>query len=100
MIIYILLVRSNFIWEAGGRIKNRWGWGFPGGSGVKNPPANAVETGWVPIQEDPHATEQLSPEPQLLSLCSRAWEMRLLKPEHLEPCCEQEKLPGWKATRE
>ena len=39
MIIYILLVRNNFIWEAGGRIKNRWGWGFPSGSGVKNPPA-------------------------------------------------------------
>lgn len=84
--IYIPLGKSNFIWEAGGRIKKRWDWGVPGGSGVKSPPASAVEAGWIPFQEDPHAAEQRSPEPQLLSLYSRAWELQLLKPEHLKTC--------------
>ena len=31
-------------------------------------------------QKIPHATEQLSPCTQLLSLCSRAWELQLLSP--------------------
>ena len=47
------MVKSKSIWQAGGRIKNRWGRGFPGGSVVKNPPAHAVETGWLLTQEDP-----------------------------------------------
>ena len=36
--------------------------GFPGGSVVKNPPANAGDKGLIPLQEDPtrhRATEQL-----------------------------------------
>ena len=73
MIIYILLVKSKSIWEASDRIKNRWGRGFPGGSVVKNPPAHAVETGWLLIQEDPpghRATKPWAPtvEPVLWSL--------------------------------
>ena len=36
----------------------------------------------------PHAAEQL---PQLLSLCSRAWELQLLKPAHLRAGVPQEK---------
>ena len=70
------------------------GLGLPWWLRGKESTCHAVETGWILIQEDPHAMEHLSPEPQLLSLCSRAWEMQLLKPEYLEPCCEQEKLPG------
>ena len=42
-------------------IKNL-GRGFPGGSVVKNPPANAGDMRWIPgSREIPHATEQLSP---------------------------------------
>ena len=38
------------------------GRGFPGGSVVKNPPANAGDMGWIPgSREIPQATEQLSP---------------------------------------
>ena len=36
--------------------------GFPGGAVVKNPPANAGNTGSSPgLGRFPHATEQLSP---------------------------------------
>ena len=51
------------------------GRGFPGGSVVKNPPANAGDMGWIPgSREIPQATEQLSPcttttEPVLQSPC-------------------------------
>ena len=35
---------------------------FPGGSVVKNPPANAGDTGLIPwSRKIPHATQQLSP---------------------------------------
>ena len=32
-------------------------WGFPGGSVVKNPPANAGNVGLIPGQEDPPGEE-------------------------------------------
>ena len=35
-------------------------WGFPGGPVVKNPPANAGDTGSSPGPRIPHAAEQLS----------------------------------------
>ena len=35
--------------------------GFSGGSVVKNPPANAENTGSIPDKKIPHAKEQLSP---------------------------------------
>ena len=55
--------------------------GFPDGSVVKNPPANTGETGSIPGPgRSQHATEQLGRAPQLLSLCSRAWELQLLSP--------------------
>ena len=56
---------------------------FPGGAVDKNPPANAWDTGWIPVQEDSthcgatklvhhnswaHALEPF--KAQLLSLCS------------------------------
>ena len=43
-------------------IKNGWGWDFPGGPVVKNPPCNARDMGSIPGQRTkiPHAAEQLS----------------------------------------
>ena len=54
--------------------------GFPGGSVVETPPANAVDNGLHPwFRKIPHAPEQLSPgTPQPLNLCSRAQELQLL----------------------
>ena len=49
--------------------------GFPGGSVVRTPPANAGDTGLIPDPaRSPHAAEQQSHAPQLLSLCPRATE--------------------------
>jgi len=36
-------------------------WGFPDCPEVKNPPANAGDTGSIPSRKIPHATGQLSP---------------------------------------
>ena len=47
------------------------------------------------VQEDP--AEQLSPTKQLLSLCSRAREPQLLKPEHPRARAPPEKPPQWEA---
>ena len=53
--------------------------GFPGGSVLKNPPANTGDTGSIP---DPGRSHMLrsnyAPAPQLLSLRSRALEPQLL----------------------
>ena len=46
---------------------------------VKNPPANAGDTGLIPGWGRYHATGQLSPV-SLLSPCSGAHELQLLKP--------------------
>ena len=42
--------------------KKKYNWGFPGGLVVKNPPANAADSGWIPpcSGDIPHAEEQLS----------------------------------------
>ena len=57
---------------------------FPGGSVVKNLPANAGDTGLV---ADPGRSHMLQNHQtharQLLSLCSRVQEPQLLKPMHL-----------------
>ena len=45
----------------------------------------------------PHALEQLSPVPQQLSLCSRAWGLQLLKPECPRARGPQEKPLQWEA---
>ena len=42
-------------------IKKTWHCGFPGGTVVKNPPANAGNTGSSPGPGRSHITEQLSP---------------------------------------
>ena len=50
-------------------------WGFPGGSVVKNPPANVENVGSIP---DLGRSYKPVLAPQLLSLCSRAQEQQLL----------------------
>ena len=62
--------------------------GFPGGSVVKNLPANTGDMGSIP---DPGRFHMLwsnyDPASQLLSLHSRACEQELLKPMHLRAMC-------------
>ena len=59
---------------------------FPGGAVVKNPPANAGDTGPSPGPGRSHMPRNNEARaPQLLSLPSRACEPPLLKPACLEP---------------
>ena len=55
--------------------------GFPGGSVVENPPANAGDEFNPWSGKIPQAEGQISLCTQLVSLCSRAWELQLLKPK-------------------
>ena len=60
--------------------------GFPGGAVVKNPPANAGDTGSSPGTGRSHMPRSNQARaPQLLSLSSRAHVPQLLKPACLEP---------------
>ena len=53
--------------------------GFPGGSVVKNLPANAEDKGSIPGLRRSHMPwSNWTLAPQLLSLCPRAWEPWLL----------------------
>ena len=55
--------------------------GFPGGSVLRNPPANAGDTGSSPGPASFHMPRSdWAREPQLLSLRSRAHEPQLLSP--------------------
>ena len=80
--------------------------GFPGGSAVKNLPANARDMGSIPGPGRTHMLQgNYTRAPQLLNLCSRAWKPQLLKPlspepvlhkrspssQQLEKACEQQK---------
>ena len=65
--------------------------GFPGGSMVKNLPANAGDTSSIPglgRSRMPRGTSARAP--WLLSLCSRAQEPQLLKPKHPRACTPQQ----------
>ena len=56
-------------------------WDFPGGAVVKNPPANAGDTGLIPGPGRSHMPQSNEARaPQLLSLCSRGDEPQLLSP--------------------
>ena len=56
--------------------------GFPASVVVKNPPANAGDTGLIPSPGRSHMPwGNKTWVPELLSLCSRASELQLLKPE-------------------
>ena len=60
-------------WHGGNHSGNRVCWGYPGGSVVKNPPANAGDTGWIPRPGRSHMPwSSQACAPQLPSLCSRA----------------------------
>ena len=60
--------------------------GFPGGTVVKNPPANAGDMGSSPGPVRSHMPQSNEAHvPQLLSLRSRARTPQLLKPVYLEP---------------
>ena len=59
---------------------------FPGGTVVKNPPANAGDMGSSPSLGRFHMSRSnWARVPQLLSLRSRAFKPQLLKPVRLEP---------------
>ena len=81
-------------------------WDFPGGSVVKNPPANAGDTGSIPGPGRSHMPWSNSAHaPQLLSLHSRAHKPQLLSPRSIttEACMprahalQQEKPPQLEA---
>ena len=83
----VLCFRSrNGIWEKRRKEKRRHPWDLPGGTVVKNPPANAGGTGSIPGPgKFPHTAEQLSPcntttEPALSSLRATATEAVRLEP--------------------
>ena len=64
--------------------------GFPGGTGVWNPPANAGDMGSSPGPGGSHVLRSnWACAPQLLSLRSRARELQLLSPRATttEPTC-------------
>ena len=58
--------------------ERRRGKGFPGGSGVKNPPASARDAGSVPDPRRSHILQ--SPGTTAIELCSRAQELQLPGP--------------------
>ena len=70
-------------------------WDFPGSVVVKNPPANAGDMGSIPGLGGPHTWQSnLAREPQLLSLCSKAWEPQLLKRPCLRACVPEKPPQG------
>ena len=81
---------STSVPDAKGGNKAAWtkvnGQGFPGGAVVKDPPANAGDTGSSPGPGRSHMPRSNEARaPQLLSLRSRAREPQLPKPTRLEP---------------
>ena len=86
---------------------------FPGGAVVKNPPANAGDTGLTPGPGRAHMPQSYwAHVPQLLKPAWRnywACMLQLLKPTHLEPVlrnkrshsnekpmrCKEERAPTW-----
>ena len=73
--------------------------GFPGGSVVRNPPANAGDMSAIPGPGRPYLPwSSKAHVPQLLILCAGAWEPQLLKPVHPRACAPQQERPGqWEA---
>ena len=81
--------------------------GFPGGSVVKNLPANAGDTGSVPGPGRSHMQQSNSAQaPWLLGLCSRAWELQLWQPacprvpapQQEKPCNEKSIHRNWRVA--
>ena len=68
--------------------------GFPGGSVVKNLPANARDMGAIPGLGRSHILwSNYAHVQQLLSLRSGARELQLLKPSHPRACAPQQEKP-------
>ena len=69
--------------------------GLPWFQRFKNPPANAGDTGSIPGPErSPTPGGNYACVPQLLRLCSAAWELQLLQPTcPTAHALQQEKLP-------
>ena len=79
--------------------------GFPGVSVVKNPPANVRDMGSIPNSGRSHMPwTNYTCVPQLLSLCSRTWELQLLSPHALGSVFHKGEAPVMRsphmATRE
>ena len=69
---------AALLWQT---LINKGGQGFPGGSVVKNLPADAGDRGSIPGLGRPNVPQSsYSHAPQLLSLCSQAQELQLLSP--------------------
>ena len=69
------------IWVQAESFRNQNNRDYPGGSVVKSPPAKAGDTGSIPGPGRSHMLQSIYAHvPQLLSLCSRAWEAQLLSP--------------------
>ena len=62
------------------------GRGFPGGAVVKNLPADAGDRGSIHDPARSHMPWNKDPGPQLLSLCSTARELQVLRPRALRLC--------------
>ena len=68
--------------------------GLPGDSVVENPPAKAGDTDLIPgLGRSYMPWSRLSRAPQILSLCSRAWELQRLKPECFKAHAPQQEKP-------
>ena len=79
-----------------------WWWDLPGGTVVKNPPANAGDTGSIPGPGRSHMPRSNKARaPQLLSLCSRVREPQLLSPQAtlLKPACLEPVLHNKRSHR-
>ena len=73
--------------------------GFPGGSVVKNPPANAGDMDSIPGLGRFHMPGGPKPITQLLSLCPRAQGATTIEPtchNYKARAPQQEKTPPWK----
>ena len=74
--------------------------GFPGGAVVKNPPANAGDTGSSPGPGRSHMPQSnRAHASQLLSLRSRAREPQLLSPHTLEPVLRNREATAVRSPR-
>ena len=73
------MLEFKILKEYEGVQKYREWWGFLGGSVVKNLPANVGDTGSISGPGRSHMPWSIEAQaPQLLSLCSRAWDLQLL----------------------
>ena len=72
--------------------------GFPGGSVVKNPPANAGDMGSSPGRSHMLRSNKAC-APQLLSLRSRAHEPQLLSPRAQSPCSATKEATTMRSPR-